>query len=810
MNFVGPAPGPPSAGDMAQPGASDAHKGRGYAGVAALLLIFVLAFALRAYRLDGQSLWADEGNSAALAGRPFAIIANDAAQDIHPPLYYFCLRVWTRLFGTSEIGLRSLSILWGLLLVAAVYGLGRRAGGEARGLIAALIAAVSPFGVYYAQEARMYIMAAALAGVAGYAAWRLADLAPIPGPFPLSVYGEGEGVGVRGAVRPGAAALYVVAAVAGLYTHYFFPATLLALNLVWLIFWLRGRRWPALWRWLALQALVLLLYLPWLGTGVSRLLAWPSSAPSLASVAAYAPTLQNWLPWAWRVFCLGPASWIWSAAAFLPLTIIGVLAAGRRGTWRRGLFYLLGWAAPIALMIAARLYEPARFKFLLLGSPFLALTLAEGVCIGMGAGRAGWRRIVGYAWAGIALAALLFSSGRVLARYFSDASIARDDYRGMAGYIAAVGQAGDAIILNAPGQWDIFSYYYRGPLPVYRLPAERPPNPAHLEAQLSDLLSQHSRLFVLYWATNESDPAGLMQKSLGARSYPAAGWWAGNVYFALYATPAYRADEMQTTSVGATLGGMIRLEMAARPADPTAAGDLLPLAFTWSAVGGPLADLKLFVQALDAGNHIVGQRDAPLKLTAGAADQHALLIEAGTPPGQYRLIAGVYEAQSGRRLAVTETGKDHIDLGPLQVERPARPLPAAALAPTYHLGGATFGPLRLIGYDRHELGKPRTVVAPLSAGAPLHLALYWQATTAPAGDWEYRLWLGERLWADWSPIGGGYLTGRWAAGELLRDQLDQFLPADLPAGEHRLRLEIRAPGQEKALGGVYLGEIQCR
>ena len=202
MNFVGPAPGPPSAGDMAQPGASDAHKGRGYAGVAALLLIFVLAFALRAYRLDGQSLWADEGNSAALAGRPFAIIANDAAQDIHPPLYYFCLRVWTRLFGTSEIGLRSLSILWGLLLVAAVYGLGRRAGGEARGLIAALIAAVSPFGVYYAQEARMYIMAAALAGVAGYAAWRLADLAPIPGPFPLSVYEEGEGVGVRGEVMP--------------------------------------------------------------------------------------------------------------------------------------------------------------------------------------------------------------------------------------------------------------------------------------------------------------------------------------------------------------------------------------------------------------------------------------------------------------------------------------------------------------------------------------------------------------------------------------------------------------------------------
>jgi hypothetical protein len=602
-------------------------------------------------------------------------------------------------------------------------------------------------------------------------------------------------------------ALYVLAAVAGLYTHYFFPATLLALNLAWLIFWLHGRRRPALWRWLALQALVLLLYLPWLNTGVGRLLAWPSSsALTAAGVATYTPTLWNWLPWAWRVFCLGPASWIWSAAAFLPLTVIGLLAAGRRGAWRRGLLYLLGWVAPIALMIVARLYEPARFKFLLLGSPFFALTLTEGICIGLGAGRAGWRRIAGYVWAGVALAALLFSSGRVLARYYTDAGIARDDYRGMAGYITAVGRPGDAIILNAPGQWDVFSYYYRGPLPVYRLPAERPPNPATLEAQLSDILSKHSRLFVLYWATDESDPAGLMQKSLHARAYPAAGWWAGNVYFSLYATPAYRADEMQATPVSATLGGIVRLHATARPAGPTAAGDLLPLTFTWSAVGGPTADVKVFIQALDAGNHIVGQRDAPLTLIAGAADPQALLINVGTPPGEYRLIAGVYQAQGGQRLVISETGKDFIDLGTVMVERPASPLPADALAPTHALV-RSFGPLRLIGYDRHALGQPRASAGPLRAGAPLHLAFYWQATGAPAGDWEYRLWLGQRLWLDWSPVGGGYPTSRWAAGELLRDQLDHFLPADLPAGEHRLRLELRAPGQEKAQGGVSLGVV---
>ncbi len=96
-----------------------------------LILIFLLALALRGYRLDGQSLWADEGNSAALASRPLAQIAHDSAHDIHPPLYYWLLHGWTRLAGTSEIALRSLSALLGLLLVWLIYLIGRRLHGQA-------------------------------------------------------------------------------------------------------------------------------------------------------------------------------------------------------------------------------------------------------------------------------------------------------------------------------------------------------------------------------------------------------------------------------------------------------------------------------------------------------------------------------------------------------------------------------------------------------------------------------------------------------------------------------------------------------
>ncbi len=50
-------------------------------------LILLLAAALRFYRLAGQSLWSDEGNSVALAQAGLAEIAARTALDIHPPLY---------------------------------------------------------------------------------------------------------------------------------------------------------------------------------------------------------------------------------------------------------------------------------------------------------------------------------------------------------------------------------------------------------------------------------------------------------------------------------------------------------------------------------------------------------------------------------------------------------------------------------------------------------------------------------------------------------------------------------------------------
>jgi len=143
------------------------------------------------------------------------------------------------------------------------------------------------------------------------------------------------------------------------------------------------------------------------------------------------------------------------------------------------------------------------------------------------------------------------------------------------------------------------------------------------------------------------------------------------------------------------------------------------------------------------------------------------------------------------------------------VARPETPLPASVLKPA-HAMGEEIGPLILHGFDRHELGQPRDSDAPIAPGAVLHLTFYWQLALPAEGDWLYQVWLDDRMLFDWAPVGGGYGTGQWAAGEIVRDQLDLFLPGDLTSGKYSLRMEVREPAGKNAQWPAPLGVLQVR
>jgi len=126
--------------------------------------ILGLAFWLRTIGLNSRPIWYDEafailfsekGFSAMLAGTLTQV--QGAAADVHPIIYYTLLDVWMKLFGESALVVRAFSVFTGLLAVAVVYCLARRLFKD-KGLACAgmLLAALLPFQVYYAQEARMY------------------------------------------------------------------------------------------------------------------------------------------------------------------------------------------------------------------------------------------------------------------------------------------------------------------------------------------------------------------------------------------------------------------------------------------------------------------------------------------------------------------------------------------------------------------------------------------------------------------------------------------------------------------------------
>ncbi|OGJ85014.1 MAG: hypothetical protein A2268_13750 [Candidatus Raymondbacteria bacterium RifOxyA12_full_50_37] len=128
-----------------------------------LALILVAGAFLRFFHLGTESIWLDERYSIKLASLPLASIIEETSRDVHPPLYYFLLKYWSGGFGVSEAGVRSFSVITGLLLIGFSFLLGKRLAGAAAGLCMALCVALSPFHIRYSQEARGYELMALLA-----------------------------------------------------------------------------------------------------------------------------------------------------------------------------------------------------------------------------------------------------------------------------------------------------------------------------------------------------------------------------------------------------------------------------------------------------------------------------------------------------------------------------------------------------------------------------------------------------------------------------------------------------------------------
>ncbi len=487
--------------------------------------VLLLAVVLRAFRLDAQSLSYDEGVSAFMTTRGPAEIARAAAADIHPPLYYWLLAGWAAVFGSGEIGLRSLSVLFGVGMVAVTWRLGALLADESVGLTAAALVAVSPLAVQYGQEVRMYALAGLLAGASTWAYARVV--------LDQGLVGEQRCLG-RGVVG---LALYAALAAALLYTHYYGLLVLVAHHAHFALRLLAARRWRACRGWLAANALAAALYLPWVGHAIRQ--------------TGYYPGLGSPQPWwalvvdAVNVLALGLATTRFDfrpgLAPFIGLAALGVGRFERVWAGLLVLWLVVPVAGIVILSESRPLYEP---RFLMLVLPAWAMLVAAGLLWSATrvAGALVRRVPAAPASAGVmagalivaALGALLVPTARSLAAYYFDPAYARDDYRGLATRVAALERPLDAVVLTAPGQAEVFGYYFAGRSAVFPLPAQRPIDVPDTRERLERLAVDHRRVWLVRWASLEADPNDEIARWLGARGRLLATEPFGRVELRLY------------------------------------------------------------------------------------------------------------------------------------------------------------------------------------------------------------------------------------------------------------------------------------
>lgn len=767
--------------------------------------LLLLAAFLRFYHLGHSSLWSDEGNTWALLSRSFAQIARDAAADIHPPGYYWLLKLWTLLFGTTAIGMRSFSALLGVLLVYFVYRVGRLVtlsigpkqndqAAEQVALLAAALVALNPLQIYYSQEARMYmLLAVASTGLI----WSLLYFIHVSmAERPLGAWRALLG--------------YISVGIVGLWTHYSFPILLLAAGLGGLSLLVFSALWPpadnqhnkpgrTVLLFIIATGLMLLGYLPWLPTAIQRVLAWPAGGEDVAWWTGVQLTLQTLLH--------GPITgaltprMFWLAVALL-LPIFGAWAGYRKAATRRApaalstvTVILLWWLLPVGLMFGAGLFTDAFLKFLLTASPAWLLLVAMAT------------QLIPYRWFGWGTACLLMSGALLLAaqtlpNYYTDPHV-RDNYAGVAAYIAAVADPEqDLVLLDAPGQQEVWAYYDPG-VPVLALPQTRPPDATATIDALANATANRRNVYALFWATDEADPDHIVETWLDQHAYQGIDEWQGNLRFAVYTlSPAIHCiDAQQPIHWGKSINLLAHCQPAEEAA--LAGGEAALLGLRWQATEPLSTTYKVTVQLLDERNQVIAQRDSvpgggsrptnEWEPGAVIVDNHSVVVPLGTPPGVYRMIVALYDANTGVRLPVA--GEDYLALGEVRVEQPTTAIPPSIVPVQYRLN-RTVGPITLVGYSAHRQGMSHAPATPLVVGDLVEFTFVWQAPEPLPADWpaalSVTLHLGDQA-VTFAPSGPTYPTAAWQAGDVLQYRL--YLPFDgqdrvpmLQVGEESVQL----------------------
>jgi len=638
----------------------------------ALIALLILSAALRFYRIDAQSLWYDEGNSARIAERSVQLIVEGAAGDIHPPLYYVLLKLWRAIFGGGEGALRSLSALAGVGTVVLTFLIGREGFNMRIAVMAAFFAALSPFAVYYGQEARMYAL---LAFAATLSTWALLPAL------------------LRRDWSPRCAVIYVLATVIGLYTQYAFPFVMVAQGVCFVLANIAtvnpekiSNPLRVVRTYIIANLIALALFAPWLPIALRQIRGW-TVAPQDYQLGTALLDCLRWIV----VGRTLPQSEAWLALIVVGgLVLIGLLVNRSQTSNASTSWINLTWlmlvlfALPLALLFIFKLYRDAYLKFLLVCVPPLALLVAQGMDAFVARAKMNvqsmkWPSALTIPLFAFYFLLFIFLFAPSLNNLYFNPAYARDNYRGIAQMLARDKRDDDAVLFLAPNQWEVFTYYWSDVEKAIPL-TYRPSSDAEVDAQMHRLVQGRARLFVLYYAEREADPNGWYERWLAANAFKADQQWIGNIRLAVYHAPQELGEPQQ---LNARFGDQITLELAQLPPPVRAkqaahVGDVLPFRFVWRTQQPLTQNYKIFIHIGPVDGAAAAQTDS--EPVAGdrpttswqpnepIIDAHAIWLKPDTLPGIYPIWIGLYDPQTGQRLKLAD-GSDRLQLGVIEIER---------------------------------------------------------------------------------------------------------------------------------------------
>ena len=584
----------------------------------------LLAFALRAHRLAAQSLWSDEDITLDRVAQPLAALLAGLPVE-HAPAYFVLMRAWSQLAGTSDLMLRAPSLFLGVLAVPLSWYVASRLSGARAGAVAAMIAALNPFLVWYGQEARMYAMVAALA---------LATLAAVL---------RGQTGGGRGWWT--AAGLLAALTV---YTHYY-GALIVPVLLAWAVTDLRRRGPRAATGWLVAGLAAALAFLPWLprATGVAGFPGWREPVP-----LAQAPwlALSAWSAGATVTAELArPITWL-----YLLLAASGLVALGRRA-WRgparhgaRGaLLYALLPGVTAAAMVALQPDFHPRY--------FMAVVPAYYLLVACGA--AALPRPAAVAAAALVAAA----AAPPLVNLYTEPAYQKQDHRRVIRTVEeTLASRGAALLLDGPpfGMMQRYRSDRRAVKIVnLRSNAWRHFADDALFAQIASRVLPYTDV----WLAEDGGASGAGARWLQATERPVFPVEDRSVqhvrlrrYYLPDATPPTRtAPAVPRQTDGAPFGLVVTAPTRLAP------GQVLPLELTWSGPAdaarpagrdGAAASLSVSLRLVGPDDAVAAAADRPVLYSAPApaagsatVERHGLLAPRNLAPGRYGLRIVLYD-----------------------------------------------------------------------------------------------------------------------------------------------------------------------